>query len=350
MTPQELGAAIDQLPREHLASIPTPIQDAPNLTKALKGPRILVKRDDLTGLGFGGNKVRHMEFCMGDALAKGAQVSINANLPMSNNSRIICAASKKVEMRFICVVPGGKGRPLQGNLLLLHLMGAGLHLLDPTDRVKTTDDETVHQYLLGLAERVRAEGQVPYVHPFEPMSRASGTIGYLNATLEIAEQLHRLGVKDVTIYLASGASHGGLALGAKALGLPWRINGVLIAHPGEYYADVEGWAHIAAERLKLGITLDKSDVIQSADYVGPGYAVVTREGVEAIRMMAEREGIILEPIYTGKALAAMIDHVRQGLLTARDTVLFVHTGGLPELFNYASEIEELGREGINVYG
>lgn len=347
---QELKAAIDQLPREPLASIPTPIQEVPNLTKALKGPRILVKRDDLTGLGFGGNKVRHMEFCMADALAKGAQVSINSNLPMSNNSRIICAASKKVEMRFVCVVPGGKGLPLQGNLLLLHLMGAELHLLDPTDRVKTTDDESVRQYILGLAERVRDEGQVPYVHPFEPMSRASGSIGYLNATLEIAEQLDQLGVKEVTIYLASGASHGGLAMGAKALGLSWRVVGVLIAHPGEYYADVEGWANTAAEHLRLSVTLDKSDVTQVADYVGPGYAVVTREGVEAIRMMAELEGIILEPIYTGKALAAMIDHVRQGLLSARDTVLFVHTGGLPELFNYAEQLVEFGQEGANVYG
>ena len=332
LTRGELREALDQMPRVPLAAVPTPIQEAPNLTKALGGPRILVKRDDLTGLGFGGNKVRHMEFCMADALARGADVSINANLWVSNNSRIIGAASKKVGMRYICVVPGGKGKPIQGNLLLLDLMGAELHLLE------TTNDDVVREYVADLADQVRRAGHTPYVHPFEPMSRASGALGYLDASLEMIDQLEEMGVQEIKVYLVTGASHGGLALAAKALGLPWQVNGVLVAEPSLYFADVVGWANTAAQRIELPVMLEAQEVIQTSDYIGPGYAVPGPECVEAMRMMAELEGVILEPIYTGKALAAVIDHTRKGILTPRDTVLFMHTGGLPELFNYAEEL------------
>lgn len=344
MTREELRAAIDQLPRVPLAAIPTPIQEAANLTRALGGPRILVKRDDLTGLGFGGNKVRHMEFCMADALTRGADVSINANLWVSNNSRIIGAASKKVGMRYICVVPGGKGKPIQGNLLVLDLLGTELHLLD------TTDDETVRRYVRDLAERVKSEGHTPYVHPFELMSRASGSIGYLDATLEIVQQLEEMGIEEAKVYVVTGASHGGLALGVKALGLRWRITGVLVADPAIYFADVLGWANGAAQRLELPLALEQQDLFQTSDYIGPGYAVASSEGIEAIRLMAELEGIILEPIYTAKALAAVIDHVKKGILTSRDTVLFMHTGGLPELFNYAEVLKRDGQGAAKAAG
>ena len=332
LTRGELREALDQMPRVHLAAIPTPIQEAPNLTKALGGPRILVKRDDLTGLGFGGNKVRHMEFCMADALARGADVSINANLWVSNNSRIIGAASKKVGMRYICVVPGGKGKPIQGNLLLLDLMGTELHLLE------TTNDDVVHEYVADLADQVQRAGHTPYVHPSEPTSRASGALGYLDASLEMIDQLEEMGIQEIKVYLVTGASHGGLALAAKALGLPWQVIGVLVAEPSQYFADVVGWANTAAQRIELPVMLEAQEVIQTSDYIGPGYAVPGPECVEAMRMMAELEGVILEPIYTGKALAAVIDHIRKGILTPRDTVLFMHTGGLPELFNYAEEL------------
>ena len=335
MTPNELRASIDRLPRVSLAAVPTPIQEAPNLTKELGGPRILIKRDDLTGLGFGGNKVRHMEFCMADAISKGADVSINANLWVSNNSRIIGAASKKMGMHFICVVVGGKDKPMQGNLLLLDLLGTELHLLD------TTDEEEVTGYVTALTEKVVAHGNTPYVHPSELMSRASGSIGYLDATLEIAHQLKDFHVDALKIYIVSGASHGGLALGAKVLGLPWGVTGALVAPPSIYFADTIGWANGAAEFLGLTTSLEWAEIVQIDDYIGPGYAEVSPDCVEAMRMMAELEGIILEPIYTGKLLAAVIDHTRKGILTDKDTVLFMHTGGLPELFNYADILKRI---------
>jgi 1-aminocyclopropane-1-carboxylate deaminase/D-cysteine desulfhydrase-like pyridoxal-dependent ACC family enzyme len=329
MTRGELRAAIDRVPRVSLAALPTPIQEAPNLTRELGGPRILVKREDLTGLGFGGNKVRHMEFCMADALAKGADVSINSNLWMSNNSRIIGAASKKMGMRYICVVPGGKGKPMQGNLLVLDLLGTELHLLE------SDDYEASLGYVNDLAEQVRLEGHTPYIHPLELMSRASGSIGYMDAALEIAGQIDEMGVRDLKVYLVTGASHAGLALAVKALGLPWEVTGILVAPPSVYFADVLGWGNGGAKYVGLPVTLEERDVVRTSDYIGPAYAEPGPDCVEAMRMMAELEGIILEPIYTGKALAAVIDHVRKGVLTDSDTVLFMHTGGLPELFNYA---------------
>ena len=333
LTREDLKSAIEQAPRVPLASIPTPMQELSRLSDALGGPRILVKRDDLTGLGFGGNKVRHMEFCMGDALAKGCDTSINANLWVSNNSRIIGAASKRVGMRYICVVVGGEGRPVQGNMLLLDLMGTEMHLTPERDM------EHGRRLAEELAEQVRREGGNPYLHTEEPMSRGSGAMGYLNATLEILEQLDEMAVSDVKVYVVAGASHGGLALGAKALGLPWSITGVQVAPKSVYFADSVTWANTAAQALELPLRLEWDDLADTSDYIGPGYPDPSPECAEAIRLMAELEGIILEPVYTGKALAAVIDHVRKGVLTSDDTVLFMHTGGLPELFSFAEDLK-----------
>ncbi|PZC48619.1 MAG: D-cysteine desulfhydrase/L-cysteate sulfo-lyase [Chloroflexi bacterium] len=326
---KDLRSAIDRMPRVSLANIPTPIQELTSLTKFLGGPRILVKRDDLTGLGLGGNKVRHMEFCMGDALARGFDTSVNANLWISNNSRIIGAASKKVGMRYICVVVGGKNKPKQGNMLILDLLGTEMHLTESRDM-----EEGIR--LAGeLSEQVEEDGGVPYLHTSEPMSRSSGSIGYLDALLEINDQLNELQIHEPKIYVVTGASHGGLALGVKLLSLPWAVIGVHVAPKDIYFADTVGWANTAAELMGLPARLNWEDIDETFDYIGPGYPDPSLQCLEAIRLMAELEGVILEPIYTGKALAAVIDHIRQGVLTSEDTVLFMHTGGLPELFNFA---------------
>ena len=174
LTREDLKSAIEQAPRVRLANIPTPIEELSRLSDALGGPRILIKRDDLTGLGFGGNKVRHMEFCMGDALARGCDTSVNANLWVSNNSRIIGAASKKVGMRYICVVVGGKDRPVQGNMLLLDLMGTEMHLTQGRDM------EEGRRLAEELADQVKSEGGKPYLHPEEPMSRGSGSLSAIS--------------------------------------------------------------------------------------------------------------------------------------------------------------------------
>ncbi len=331
LTREDLRARLDALPRVPIATIPTPLQEAENLSREL-GVRVLIKRDDLTGLVMGGNKVRHMEFCMADALKKGADVSININSWMSNNSRIIGAASKKVGMDYICVAPGSKGRPIQGNLLVQDLLGADLHLLD------TTDAEEVSGYVEDIEARLRSEGRTPYNHVKEHMSRSSAVISYMDATQEISAQLEALGVEQVNIYLAAGGAQAGLQLGSNSLGLAWAVNGVMVGPPEAGFVDVVGWANNALRHMDFEERLAWEDVVQVDGYVGPGYAQVGQACTEAIRMTAELEGILLDPVYTGKVMAAIIGHARTKILAPGDTVLFVHTGGLPELFDFAEEL------------
>ena len=332
MSRDELRSKIDSLPRVPIASIPTPLQEAEGLSREL-GARILIKRDDMTGLALGGNKVRHMDFCMADALSKGADVSVNVNAWMSNNSRIIGAASRRVGMDYICVAPGSAHRPIQGNLLIQKLLGAELHLLE------TSDTEEVAGFVEDLEGKLRSEGRTPYNHLREHMSRSSAVISYMEATLEIADQLEALGIDGpVNIYIASGGAQSGLQLAAQALGLPWRVRGILVGTPQESFVDVVTWSNNALEHLGLAERVKWGDIEQIGDYVGPGYAKVSPEGADAIRMVAGLEGVILDPVYTGKVMAALMDHARSGELGPEDTALFVHTGGIPELFNFAADL------------
>ena len=260
MTRQELRAALDRQPRFPLAPLPTPLQEAPNLSRALGGPRILVKRDDLTGLGFGGNKVRHMEFVVGHVRDRGADVWVNINLPMrypslSNNARISGSAARKGGLRYVCVVPGGGNKHMDANRLLLDLMGAELHLID------TEETEEVHAYTNELADRLRAEGHTPFVQPFEPRVRPSGVMGYVNAAMEIEGQLDALGVREATIWMPAGGSHGGITLATRALGLPWQVTGVIYSDRATYFADVLGWTNTAAELLGLPLALEQKDLV-----------------------------------------------------------------------------------------
>ena len=337
MSRQQLRSRLDTLPRVRIATIPTPLQEAENLSREL-GVRILIKRDDLTGLVLGGNKVRHMDFCMADAIEKGADVSIHV-YGLTNNSRIIGAASKKVGMDYICIATGSygsidlKGRPFQGNLLIQDLLGADIRLLD------TTDKDEISGYVEGIENQLRNEGLTPYNHVKEHMSRSSAVISYMDATLEIASQLDAINVDQVKIYIASGGGLGGLQIGAAALGLPWEILGVLIGTPEESFADVVGWSNNALKHMGFDQRMAWEDVVQTSDYIGPGYGHISPACTEAIQMAAELEGLLLDPVHTGKVMAGIIDHARSGVIRQGQTVLFIHTGGLPDLFYFAEELQ-----------
>ena len=333
LSKKQLKAKIDSLPRVNIALLPTPLQEAPRLSKEL-GVRILIKRDDLTGLAMGGNKVRHMDFCMADAIEKGAEVSLNINPWMSNNARIIGAASKIVGLDYINVAPASKLRPIQGNLLIQDILGTDLHLLD------TSDHKKVNEYVDKLETKLIEQGKSVYNHVKEHMSRSSATISYMEATLEIDQQLeeHEL-VENLEVFIASGGAQGGLMLASQALNLPWNIHGVIVGKPEESYADVVTWSNNALNHLGFSERLDWSEVEQLDKYIGPGYAIPGEDCIEAIRMVAELEGILLDPVYTGKVMAAVIDYARNGKFNEQDTVLFIHTGGLPELFDFAEELK-----------
>ena len=328
MSRQSLQEAIGKLPRISLAALPTPLEECPRLTHALGGPRILIKRDDNSGLAFGGNKSRHLEFRIADARAKGCDVFINSNVWVSNNARIVAAACAKVGMRYIFVVRDGKGKPFQGNLLLDKILGAELHMLN----MGLDDREAVNEYCRDLAERLKKGGHRPYLGSEEPFARISGTIGYLDCTTELEGQLKERGIDRTHVYLVAGTSMTGLALGAKLLGLPWKVTGVYAGDRPNIEEAIKLYADNAKEVLGLPASLDPSEVDIYTDYVAPAYAVPNEKGVEAIKLVARTEGVLLDPTYTGKAFAAVVDDIRDGKLTADDTVVFVHTGGLPALF------------------
>jgi len=333
LSSDELRRSLAKMPRVSLGTFPTPLQDAPNLSNHLQGPRILVKREDLTGLGFGGNKVRHMEFVMGDAQAKGADIIININAPIvypaiSNNARLSGAAAKKAGFRYVCVVPDGNAKTIDANRLILELMGTEFRLID------THDQGEVNEYTKSLAAEFLATGHVPYVQPFEPKVRPAGVMGYLQAALELNVQFEEAGLEHVTIWMPAGASHGGLTLAAKVLNLPWRVMGVIYSDRSTYFANVLEWSNAAAKYLDLPVGLVQEDLIQIDGFVGDDYSSLTPEAIHAVRLMAELEGTILEPLHTGKALAGLSEYINDGYFSATESVVFIHTGGLPELFRF----------------
>jgi D-cysteine desulfhydrase family pyridoxal phosphate-dependent enzyme len=339
-TPAALGAAIDRLPRVSLGYLPTPLEECRRLSEALGGPRILVKRDDLTGLAFGGNKTRKLEFNFGEALERGADVIVGTAAAQSNHCRQAAAAAAKLGLPCHLLLRGGQKDqpPRQGNLLLDDVLGASIRLLYGDELAHWP--ETVAAYL----EELRAKGHRPYQIMNTLESDRLGAVAYMSAFLELHAQLRERGVHAGRIYLASlGGTGGGLALAAKVVTLETKVvcftpmDSVAIRKPKMLQE-----ANSAAELLGLPDRLEDTDVEMHDAYIGPAYGVPTPEGIAAIRLLARTEGIILDPVYTAKAMAGLIDHARRGLIGEDETVIFVHTGGLPALFAYNQELSETG--------
>lgn len=332
----ELAEALARVPREQVASLPTPLEEVPRLRAALgpNAPRIFIKRDDLTGLAFGGNKVRHLEFRLADMRAKGCDALVVTNVAQSNHARLHTALAAKYGMEaYIIKIPSPKDEPVNGNLLLDHIMGATI-IEAPSD-----DPAVIERELEQLIERLEAEGRKVYNVPKDRFSKIAGSCGYVNAALELLGQLDEAGATADHIYLASGTSSAGLALAGKALGERYVVHPVAV---GQNRAEVESYvcytANGAAELLGLDVRIEPGDVRVHDEFIGERYGVPTAAGLEAIRLVGRTEGLILDPVYTAKAMSAVIEHVRQGLLGPDQTVVFVHTGGLPITFAYAGEI------------
>ncbi len=323
--------AVARRPRARLAALPTPLQDCPRFSKALGGPRILVKRDDLTGLALGGNKTRKLEFYIGDAISKGAEVLVTGAAAQSNHSRQTAAAAAQLGLKCVLVLRGKPDLPKQGNLLIDDLVGADVRLYPVREMTE------IHALIHKVGDELRAKGLA--VYDFTGLE-AVGLAGYANMILELTEQLEELRVGADHIYTCSGSgTQAGIIVGAKALGWPVKIVGIA---PGDTQAVNVGRLHRVSNELAgilgLPIEVTRDEIANLDSYIGPGYGVVTRDGVEALRLLARTEGILLDPIYTAKAMCGLIDHVRKGLVRPDDTVVFVHTGGHPGLFAFAEEI------------
>jgi D-cysteine desulfhydrase family pyridoxal phosphate-dependent enzyme len=330
-------------PRIPLATLPTPLQEAARLRDALGGPaecpRILIKRDDLTGLALGGNKARKLEFLIADALAQRATVVVTTGAAQSNHARMTAAAARVAGLDVSLVLTAEtESPPVQGNLLLDRLFGATIHFVPlPTDpRLATSDQEDAK--VAEVTADLTARGERPYVIPVGGSS-GIGALGYLAATGELMGQLQALDDLPTRLYFASGSrgTQAGLTLGAKVFSAPYAVYGVAVSGGEEFKRErARRVAHQAAALAGLEMRITDEDLVTDQNYIGQGYGVPTPGCLEAIRLLARHEGILLDPVYTGKAMAALIDHVRRGVLDPTSTVVFLHTGGTPALFAHAA--------------
>lgn len=326
-----------RFPRRRYTPHFTPLEPLPNLSKALGGPEVWIKRDDLLGLAAGGNKTRKLEFLVADALAQGADTLITVGAPQSNHCRLTLAAAAKEGLKCRLVleqrVAGSYDPNATGNNFLYNLLGA-----EKLTIVNAGDD--LNAAMQKHAAELESASRKGYIIPGGG-SNALGALGYVACAHEIAQQSFEQGVSFDRIVVASGScgTHSGLLVGAKSVHFDAPITGVNVRRPR---AEQEGNLHkLAVETAALlGIEAPaKSDVTALDEWVGPGYSLPTDEMVEAVRMLASLEGVLLDPVYSGKAMAGLIGLARRGELKRGQRVLFVHTGGSPALYAYQKVLQ-----------
>ncbi len=329
--------ALDQLPRVELAHLPTPIESLPNLSTFLGGPEIFIKRDDETGLATGGNKARKLEFLIAQALRHNADCVITAGSTQSNHARQTAAAAARYRLGCHLVLYAPNSEPpneLAGNLLLDRLLGANIHWTN--ERAPYTS--TIAQVEAELCEA----GHTPYIIPYGG-SDLFGVMGYSVAMREFAAQARGLPLFDTHIFASSsGGTQAGMVLGAHLAGLTrsQTILGISVDRAAvELAPRIASLIKAAAKELEIEWETEPTELIEiNDDYVGGGYAVIGNAECEAIRLMAQCEGILLDPVYTGRAFAGLIDLVRRGVFTHDQRVLFWHTGGSSALFAFAHDL------------
>lgn len=321
---------LDDLPRISLTPLPTPLDEAPRLADRLGLRKLLIKRDDCTTLGMGGNKVRKLEFLMADALAKGADVVMTDGGPQSNHARLTAAACRKLGVeRCILFLGGPSFERFDGNLLLDVVLGAEIRFM-PDATVQEMEDAMQVE-----AEKLAREGHTPYVIPIGG-SNAIGAMGYVNAMRELAGQLSEED-KNPIIFFAVGSAGtlAGCTLGARLFLPEAQIIGISVTGKiGKWGERAAAESTKAAELLGVDCTFDASDIRIEDAYYGQCYGVPSEAGTAAVLEVAQSEAIFLDPVYTGKAMSGLIDMARRKLIDTDSTVIFLHTGGGAGLFAY----------------
>ena len=344
---QDLGTAINTFPRVNLGFYPTPLHEAANLSCLLGGPRIFIKRDDCTGLALGGNKTRHLEFCIGDALSQEADTLVAGAAIQSNFCRQIAAAAARLNLKcHLVLARTDEAREVQGNFLLDKLLGATIELTELS--MGTALEKQLHL----TAQRLRQEGRRPYLVSERPRYSILGALSYVDATLELKRQCDSLRIRPNFIYsAAAGPTQSGLILGTMGLDWPVEVHGIApICWDYDLKQEIVATVNVLSGMLGLGVRISSEDVLNSEDYIGEGYGAFTTAGYEAMRTAAQTEGLLLDPVYTGKAMAALIDHVKRGLLEKYQNVIFLHTGGTPTLFAYHEELSDRLKGSSPVFG
>ena len=335
LTRDQLLEPVHRLPRERFAHLPTPLEEAPRLREALgpNAPRIFIKREDQTGLAFGGNKVRHLEFRLADIRQRGATALTIMNPAVSNHARLHAALAAKFGLSaHILKIPSDQDATVNGNLLLARMLGA--EVIEPS----SADPDVLHAEYRALKERLEEEGHVVYDTAEDPYSTIAGAFGFLIGAVEILEQSELLGIKPDRIFLVYGASAAGLVLAGKLLGETYRVHAVNIGDHHDPYDYVLDFANRTSELLGYGIEITRDDFDASAEYGAPGYAIPGDATIEAISLAARTEALIVDPVYTGKSLAALIGEMRKGAIGPDENVVFIHTGGTPNPFSYSEHL------------
>ena len=325
---------LSRFPRVSLAHLPTPLEHLPRLSKHLGGPKIYVKRDDCTGLGTGGNKTRKLEFLMADAMQKNADVIITQGAVQSNHARQTAAAACKLgmacELIFEKRVADAPDAYLNsGNVLLDRIYGANISEVE-----KGSD---MNAAMEAVAEDLRKQGKTPYIVPGGG-SNPIGALGYVDCALECLSQANRDGIVIDHIVHATGSAgtQAGLVVGLKASHANIPLLGIGVNAPKDvqeekvYKLAVETADYVGAPGIVV-----REDVVANCDYVGPGYGVPTEGMNEAVMLLARMEGLLFDPVYSGKGLAGMIDLIHKGLFSGANSIVFVHTGGSAGLFGYS---------------
>jgi D-cysteine desulfhydrase family pyridoxal phosphate-dependent enzyme len=309
-------------PRIKFLHLPTPVEALPRLTAELGGPNLLVKRDDLTGLGMGGNKTRKLEYLLAEAQANGARSVITAGAIQSNHCRQTAAACARLGFACTLVLSGEKPSSATGNLLLDQLFNA---------RFVWTSRQQREQALQQAFQQAWDDGKRPYLIPYGG-SNTTGASAYVFAIQEMLDQDIR---PDWIVFASSSAgTQAGLVAGARILGYQGKILGISVDEPEPALkAHVAELASATSDSLGEKHNFDPQEILVSADYVGAGYGVMAEAEINAIRLFAHTEGLLLDPVYTGRAAAGLIDLVRKGFFKRGEMVLFWHTGGTPALFS-----------------
>jgi len=329
---------LSRFSRVRFAHLSTPLEPMKNLSKALGGPKIWIKRDDCTGLAGGGNKTRKLEFLLGDAVDKAANVIITQGATQSNHARQTAAIAAKMGMKCYILLEDRTGSEddeynFNGNVLLDQLFGATLS--------KYPAGTDMNQAMEELAEQLTADGQTPYIIPGGG-SNPIGALGYVNAALELLTQANDMGLKIDHVVHATGSAgtQSGLVTGLVASNSQIPVLGIGVRAAQELQEqNVFNLASKTAEHLGLPGIVKREDIVANCDYVGEGYGIPTESGIEAIEMFARLESILLDPVYSAKGAAGLIDLVRKGHFSKDDNIVFLHTGGAQALFGYRSAFE-----------
>jgi L-cysteate sulfo-lyase len=318
----------------------TALEPMPRLSKKLGGPQLYVKRDDCTGLAFGGNKTRKLEYVLADAISQGADVLITTGGPQSNHARQTAAAASRAGMGCdLLLAPfpaGAAGAQYEsGNLLLDRLLGATIH--------RQVDEANLTEGMLEIARQRRQAGHVPYLID-AGASSALGTLGYVSCALEMHDQAMAMGIEIDCIVQATGScgTQAGLLAGLHLLGSATRVMGFEVSR-----LDVRDFRRLRVGRLatevlslaEVVISPDELEIALNDAFCGPGYGVPDQATLAAIELLATTEGLLLDPVYTGKAMAGLIDSIRRGRYASEQSIVFLHTGGAPALFASAAVLE-----------